>query len=116
MKRYVFYITYIPHTSHIPFPCLLRVLAGAMCSLYYNFANLSMALIAYFLNSNWKLLQVVLMQGVHARKIVCFFYLYFAFPPCLAGIGRRQKGGHPTHLLQMITNKDFNILDYKAQI
>ena len=37
-----------------------RVIAGTLCQYYYTFGFFVMALIAYFLNHNWQLLQIVL--------------------------------------------------------
>lgn len=37
-----------------------RVIAGTLCQYYYTFGYFVMALVAYFLNDNWQLLQIVL--------------------------------------------------------
>ena len=37
-----------------------RVVAGTLCQYYYTFGFFTMCLVAYFLNNNWHLLQIVL--------------------------------------------------------
>ncbi len=44
----------------------MRVISGTLCQYYYTFGFFVMAAIAYFLNHNWKLLQVRLER----RKLV----------------------------------------------
>ncbi len=37
----------------------MRVLSGTLCQYYYTFGFFLMALIAYFLNDDWKMLQAL---------------------------------------------------------
>ena len=40
----------------------MRVLSGTLCQYYYTFGFFLMAAIAYFLNHDWKLMQVRITQ------------------------------------------------------
>ena len=52
------------------------VIAGTLCQYYYTFGFFVMALVAYFLNHDWKLLQIVL-----SLPPTLLFVSYFWFIP-----------------------------------
>ena len=63
-----------------------RVLAGTLCQYYYTFGFFLMALVAYFLNSDWKMLQIVL-----TAPTILFLSYWWVMPESIRWLIRKRR-------------------------
>lgn len=63
-----------------------RVLAGTLCQYYYTFGFLLMALVAYFLNSDWQTLEIVL-----TAPMVLFLSYWWLMPESVRWLIRKRR-------------------------
>ena len=78
-----------------------RVIAGTLCQYYYTFGLFVMAFIAYFLNHDWKLLQIVL-----TAPSIVFLTYWWIVPESVRWLIRKGKYDQAKIQIEKIANEN----------